>query len=87
MSVGYHSNGREARYQCWQLATTFGGPRCQSVSAQPVDEFVISAPGEAGALITDCLKNAGGEPTPGVPATGRGPEPCISCPSGLVRHA
>jgi hypothetical protein len=33
MSVGYHNNGREARYQCWQLATTFGGPRCQSVSA------------------------------------------------------
>jgi excisionase family DNA binding protein len=40
MSVGYHNNGHEARYLCWQLATTFGGPRCQSVSAQPVDEFV-----------------------------------------------
>lgn len=40
MSVGYHNNGREAHYQCWQLATTFGGPRCQSVSAQPVDKFV-----------------------------------------------
>jgi len=40
MSVGYHNNGREARYQCCQLATTFGGPRCQSVSAQPVDECV-----------------------------------------------
>ena len=40
MSVGYHNNGREARYLCWQLATTFGEPRCQSVSAQPVDDFV-----------------------------------------------
>jgi excisionase family DNA binding protein len=40
MSVGYHNNGREARYLCWQMATTFGGPRCQSVSAQPVDEAV-----------------------------------------------
>jgi hypothetical protein len=40
MSVGYHNNGREARYLCWQLATTFGGPRCQSISAQPVDDFV-----------------------------------------------
>jgi excisionase family DNA binding protein len=40
MSVGYHNNGHEARYLCWQLATTFGGPRCQSVSAQPVDGFV-----------------------------------------------
>ena len=40
MSVGYHNNGREARYQCCQLATTFGGPRCQSVSAQPVDACV-----------------------------------------------
>ncbi|WP_250265999.1 recombinase zinc beta ribbon domain-containing protein, partial [Rhodovastum atsumiense] len=40
MSVGYHNNGREARYLCWQVATTFGGPRCQSVSAQPLDSFV-----------------------------------------------
>jgi hypothetical protein len=40
MSVGYHNNGHEARYLCWQLATTFGEPRCQSVSAQPVDGFV-----------------------------------------------
>ena len=40
MSVGYHNNGREARYLCWQLATTFGEPRCQSVSAQPVDGFI-----------------------------------------------
>jgi excisionase family DNA binding protein len=40
MSVGYHNNGHEARYLCWQLATSFGGPRCQSVSAQPVDGFV-----------------------------------------------
>src|SRR6201995_168660 len=40
MSVGYPNNGREARYPCCQLATTFGGPRCQSVSAQPVDACV-----------------------------------------------
>jgi hypothetical protein len=40
MSVGYHNNGREARYLCWQLATSFGEPRCQSVSAQPVDGFI-----------------------------------------------
>ncbi|KAA5607998.1 hypothetical protein F1189_31135 [Rhodovastum atsumiense] len=40
MSVGYHNNGREARYLCWQLATIFGGPRCQSASAQPIDSFV-----------------------------------------------
>lgn len=40
MSVAYHNNGREARYTCCQLATTFGGPRCQSVSAQPVDRLV-----------------------------------------------
>lgn len=42
MSVGYHNNGREARYQCWQLATTFGGARCQSISAQPVDDHVAN---------------------------------------------
>jgi excisionase family DNA binding protein len=40
MSVAYHDNGREARYQCCHLAVTFGGPRCQSVSAQPVDALV-----------------------------------------------
>ena len=46
MSVGYHNNGHEARYLCWQLATTFGEPRCQSVSAQPVDGFVGLPPEE-----------------------------------------
>jgi len=40
MSLAYHNNGHEARYQCCQLAITFGGPRCQSVSAQPVDGLV-----------------------------------------------
>ncbi|WP_284347523.1 zinc ribbon domain-containing protein [Rhodovastum atsumiense] len=40
MSVGYHNNSHEARYQCCQLASTYGGPRCQSVSAQPVDDLV-----------------------------------------------
>lgn len=40
MAVAYHNNGHEARYQCSQLATTFGGPRCQSISAQPVDGLV-----------------------------------------------
>lgn len=40
MSVAYHNNGHAARYLCSQLATTFGGPRCQSVSAQPVDALV-----------------------------------------------
>ena len=40
MALAYHDNGREARYQCCQEATTFGGPRCQSLSAQPVDRLV-----------------------------------------------
>ncbi len=40
MSLAYHNNGHEARYQCCQLAITFGGPRCQSISAQPVDGLV-----------------------------------------------
>ncbi len=47
MAVGYHNNGREARYLCNHLATTFGDPRCQSVSAQPVDgavaELILAA--------------------------------------------
>jgi hypothetical protein len=47
MTVAYHNNGREARYVCSQLATTFGGPRCQSISAQPVDgllgELILAA--------------------------------------------
>ena len=48
MSLAYHNNDREARYQCCHLAVTFGGPRCQSVSAQPVDALV-------GALILAAL--------------------------------
>jgi hypothetical protein len=47
MAVGRHNNGREARYLCNHLATTFGDPRCQSVSAQPVDgavaELILAA--------------------------------------------
>ncbi|RMI14111.1 recombinase family protein, partial [Pseudoroseomonas wenyumeiae] len=37
MTLAYHDNGREARYQCCLEAVTFGGLRCQSLSAQPVD--------------------------------------------------
>ena len=40
MALAYHNNGREARYQCCQEAVTFAGPRCQSLSAAPVDELV-----------------------------------------------
>ncbi|SDE59731.1 recombinase family protein [Belnapia rosea] len=40
MTLGYHNNGREARYSCCQEAVTFAGPRCQSVSAAPVDHAV-----------------------------------------------
>lgn len=40
MMLAYNDNSREARYQCCQLATTFAGPRCQSLSAQPVDRLV-----------------------------------------------
>lgn len=40
MALAYHDNGREARYQCCQEAVTFGGPRCQSLSARPVDTLV-----------------------------------------------
>ncbi len=40
MALAYHDNGREARYQCCQEAVTFGGLRCQSLSAQPVDRLV-----------------------------------------------
>jgi DNA invertase Pin-like site-specific DNA recombinase len=41
MGVSYRNNGGGPRYQCIQLATTFGGPRCQSVSAAPVDDVVV----------------------------------------------
>jgi excisionase family DNA binding protein len=40
MALAYHNNGREARYQCCREAVTFAGPRCQSLSAAPVDELV-----------------------------------------------
>ena len=40
MTLAYHNNGREARYVCCREAVTFAGPRCQSVSAAPVDEPV-----------------------------------------------
>ncbi|MCW2242379.1 recombinase family protein [Azospirillum canadense] len=40
MALAYSDNGREARYVCNHLATTFGAPRCQSISAQPVDTLV-----------------------------------------------
>jgi DNA invertase Pin-like site-specific DNA recombinase len=47
MAVGYHNNGREARYLCNQLASTYGESRCQSVSAQPIDtalaELILAA--------------------------------------------
>jgi DNA invertase Pin-like site-specific DNA recombinase len=40
MFTGYNDDGREARYVCNQMAATFGAPRCQSISARPVDEHV-----------------------------------------------
>ena len=40
MCVTYNDDGREARYACNQMATTYGAPRCQSISARPVDEHV-----------------------------------------------
>jgi excisionase family DNA binding protein len=40
MALAYHNNGREARYQCCREAVTFAGPRCQSLSAAPVDALV-----------------------------------------------
>ncbi len=40
MFVTYTDDGREARYACNQMATTYGAPRCQSISARPVDEPV-----------------------------------------------
>jgi DNA invertase Pin-like site-specific DNA recombinase len=40
-------NGREARYVCHQMATTFGAPRCQSISAHCVDALVGAAMLEA----------------------------------------
>ena len=43
MFTTYTENGREARYVCHQMATTFGAPRCQSISAHCVDELVGAA--------------------------------------------
>jgi DNA invertase Pin-like site-specific DNA recombinase len=40
MALAYTDNGREARYVCCHLATTFGAPRCQSISGRPVDRLV-----------------------------------------------
>jgi DNA invertase Pin-like site-specific DNA recombinase len=40
MFTGYNDDGHEARYVCNQMAATFGAPRCQSISARPVDEHV-----------------------------------------------
>jgi excisionase family DNA binding protein len=40
MFVTYNDDGREARYACNQMATTYGAPRCQSISARPVDKQV-----------------------------------------------
>jgi hypothetical protein len=40
MALAYSDNGREARYVCNHLATTFGAPRCQSISGRPIDTLV-----------------------------------------------
>ena len=40
MALSYRDNGREPRYLCCREAVTFGGPRCLSLSAQPVDALV-----------------------------------------------
>src|SRR5690349_13715891 len=37
MNVFYRSNGREARYRCGSMATTYGDPECQALQAEPVD--------------------------------------------------
>lgn len=42
MFTTYTDDGREARYVCHQVATTYGAPRCQSISAWPVDAKVSS---------------------------------------------
>jgi excisionase family DNA binding protein len=47
MFTTYNDNGREARYVCHQMATTFGAPRCQSISAPCVDALVGTAMLEA----------------------------------------
>lgn len=40
MLTTYTDDGREARYVCTFEATTYGGLRCQSISAHPVDKCV-----------------------------------------------
>ncbi|GLS33874.1 Site-specific DNA recombinase [Mesorhizobium albiziae] len=40
MFTTYTDDGRDARYVCHQMATTYGAPRCQSISARPVDAQV-----------------------------------------------
>ncbi len=40
MMTTYTDDGREARYVCTFEATTYGGARCQSISAHPVDKCV-----------------------------------------------
>ena len=47
MFTTYNENGREARYVCHQMATTFGAPRCQSISAHCVDARVSAVMLEA----------------------------------------
>lgn len=39
MLTTYTDDGREVRYVCHQLATIYGEPRCQSISAWPVDRL------------------------------------------------
>ena len=51
MNTGYHDDGREARYSCNQAAITYGAPRCQSISARPVDAAV-------GDLMVEALSTA-----------------------------
>jgi len=43
MFTTYNDDGREARYVCNKEAVTYGGPRCQSISARPVDACVSAA--------------------------------------------
>ncbi|MFT9090131.1 MAG: recombinase family protein [Gluconacetobacter sp.] len=43
MFTTYNDDGREARYVCSVEAITYGGARCQSISARPVDICVSTA--------------------------------------------
>ena len=42
MFTTYTDDGRDARYVCQQLATTYGEARCQSISARPVDKLITT---------------------------------------------